>query len=48
VRRPLIRRKDFQTSMGQGGQVQRGVMEAYLREKGVSCVLGRKRRKMSV
>ncbi len=48
MKRPLIGRKDFQTSMGQGGQVQGGVMEAYQREKGVSCVLGRKRKKMSV
>ncbi len=29
MRRPLIRGKDFQTSIGQGGQAQGRVMEAY-------------------
>ncbi len=48
MKRPLIKGKDFQTSIGQGGQVQGGVIEAYQRERGVSCVLGRKRKRMSV
>jgi len=48
MRRPLIGGKDFQTSIEQGGQVQGGVMEAYQRERGISCILPRKRRKMSV
>jgi len=38
MRRPLIGRKDFQTSIGQGE-----VMEAYQRERGVSCIFGKEK-----
>jgi hypothetical protein len=48
MKRPLIGKKDFQTSIGQGRQVQGGVIKVYQRERGVSCILGRKRRRMSV
>jgi hypothetical protein len=36
-------RKDFQTSIGQGEQAQGGVLEAYRGERGISCVLGKKK-----
>jgi hypothetical protein len=36
MRRPLIRRKDFNTSIGQGEQAQGGVKEVY--QGGGVCV----------
>ncbi len=34
---PLIREKDFQISIGQGEQTQRGVMETYQGERNILC-----------
>ncbi len=41
-------REGFPTSIGQGEQSQGGVLEAYRRERGVSCVLWKERRRRKV
>ncbi len=45
MRGPLIGGKDFQTSIGQGEQARGGVLEAYQGKGGVSCVLGKGKRR---
>jgi hypothetical protein len=47
MRKPLIRGKDFKTSIGQGEQAQRGVMEGgqgghTLTKEDLMCFLGGK------
>jgi hypothetical protein len=41
-------REGFPTSIGQGEQSQGGVLEAYRGERGVSCVLWKKKRRRKV
>jgi hypothetical protein len=48
MKRPLIRGKDFEASIGQGKQVQRKVMEAYQGREKYLMLRERERRRMNV